>query len=274
MSEAIQAADLCFRWNEKPVVNGWSFTIQRGECTALIGPNGVGKTTLLRLLSGTLRPERGEVFYEGVPARSLSARAIARRVAVVPQDFHLPFTFTAQQVVEQGRTPFQRQFVFSTSGLSRSDRDIVESAMKRTGSWDLRERIFNELSGGERQRVRIALALAQTPEVMLLDEPLQNLDLGWQGEILGLIRDLSRTGITLIAAIHDLNLIQPSCFSSALLVHPVHGLLHGRLEDILEKRKLEDAFGTGLECITYGSDVRLVLPSSLTSADPNTKAVA
>jgi len=274
MSGAIEAVDLCFSWNEKAVVKAWSFKLYQGECAALVGPNGAGKTTLLRLLSGTLRQQRGEVFYDGVPARSLSPRSIARRVAVVPQDFHLPFSFTAAQVVEQGRTPFQRPFLFSGSALNRNDREIVESAMESTGSLELRDRVFNELSGGERQRVRIAMALAQTPEFMLLDEPLQNLDLGWQGEILSLIRDLSRKGVTVMAAIHDLNLVQSSCFSSALLVDPGEGLLHGSLKEVLEKTKLEKAFGTGLECIQHGSDVRLVLPASLASAKKKTEAMA
>ena len=274
MSSAIQAVGLAFGWSGRPVVNDWSYKLQGGQCAALVGPNGAGKTTLLRLLSATLRAQRGEVFYSGIPASSLSPRSIARRVAVVPQDFHLPFNFTAAQVVEQGRTPFQRRFVFSASALNRDDHEIVTSSMAKTGSLALRDRIFNELSGGERQRVRIAMALAQTPQVMLLDEPLQNLDLGWQGEILTLLRDLSRNGMTVIAAIHDLNLVQPSCFSSALLVHPSEGLIHGNLGEVLEKEKLEKAFGTGLECIEHGGQVRLVLPASLVSIANKVGAVA
>ena len=270
----LEARDLWFHWQQRPVVQGWSFQLQPGECAALVGPNGAGKTTLLRLLSGLLRPDHGDIFYGGIPARSLTARSVARHVAVVPQDFHLPFNFTAAQVVEQGRTPFQRQFLFATASLNRNDRAIVESALTRTGSLKLADRVFNELSGGERQRVRIAMALAQTPALMLLDEPLQNLDLGWQGEILTLIRDLSRTGVTVLAAIHDLNLVQQSCFTSALLVHPRHGLLHGALEDVLERKKLEDAFGTSLECIEHAGDVRFVLPSSLAHRRKATETVA
>lgn len=274
MRSAIQASNLWFGWGERQVLTGWSLTIEKGECAALVGPNGAGKTTLLRLLSGTLRPQRGEIFYNGVPARSLNAHSLARKIAVVPQDFHLPFSFTAAQVVEQGRTPFQRSFLFGGGILNRNDRQIVETALERTGSLNLRHRIFNELSGGERQRVRMAMALAQTPELMLLDEPLQNLDLGWQGEILALIRGLSRTGVTVIAAIHDLNLVQSSCFTSALLVHPQQGLLHGNLEEVLEKRKLEEAFGTALECISHSNGVRLVLPDTIVRAKNESEAVA
>jgi iron complex transport system ATP-binding protein len=262
-ASAIAAVNLQFGWGNRTVVKEWSLALSRGECAALVGPNGAGKTTLLRLLSGTLRPERGEVFYKGVPAQSLSGREIARRVAVVPQDFHLPFDFTAAQVVEQGRTPFRRRSLSGRELVKRSDKEIIEASMARTGSWELRDRIFNELSGGERQRVRIAMALAQTPELMLLDEPLQNLDLAWQGEILTLIYDLSQTGVTAIAAIHDLNLVQPSCFTSALLIDPKQGLLQGTLAEVLEQKKLENAFGTGLECVERAGGVRFVLPASV-----------
>ncbi len=274
MSSSIEAVNLRFGWDEKPVVKDWSFALRRGECAALVGPNGAGKTTLLRLLSGALQPECGDVFYEGVSGRAFSPRALARRIAVVPQQFYLPFEFTAEQVVEQGRAPFLRRFLFSAGALSRADREIAEAAMMQTGTLPLRGRIFNELSGGERQRVRIAMALAQQPGLMLLDEPLQNLDLGWQGEILSLIRELSRRGVTVIAAIHDLNLVQTSCFDSALLVDPQHGLLHGALSDVLEKKKLEGAFGTKLECVEHDGAVRLVLPACLGKARETPKAVA
>src|ERR1019366_7059881 len=126
------------------------------DCIALVGRNGVGKTTLLRLAAGTLTPESGDVRLKQSVLRSMKQREIAKLVAFVPQNVDLPFSFTAEQFVEQGRTPFLKMF----GGLGAADRKAMERAMGLTATWWLRFRVFNELSGGERQRVKIALGLA------------------------------------------------------------------------------------------------------------------
>ena len=158
-------------------------------------------------------------------------------VALVPQRFEVPFDFTVEQIVEQGRTPYLGLF----SGLGRQDRIAVERALDLTAVTSLRKRIFNELSGGERQRVKIALGLAQEPRLLLLDEPTQNLDLGRQLELLDSIRVLNDEGVTILAAMHDLQLI-PGAFSSVLLLGPNQEVRKGDPQDILRPEILERVF--------------------------------
>jgi len=166
------------------VLHDIDLTIKSGEMVALLGPNGCGKTTLLKLASGVLSPARGEVLLEEVGIRKLKRKQVAQKVAVVPQSFHIPFDFTVAEIVLLGRTPFVR----GLTGETREDRDVAENALKLVGIDGLRGRHFNDLSGGERQKVILAMALAQEPEVLLLDEPTAHLDINHQVEILELVR--------------------------------------------------------------------------------------
>ena len=214
-----------------------AFRIERGACTALIGPNGGGKTTMLRLAAGLIHPSAGKIYFEGEEVQTQSRRRIARQIALVPQHFEIPFSFTVEQIVEQGRTPY----IGLLGGLKARDRSAIERALEMTGISQLRHRIFNELSGGEKQRVKIALGLAQEPTLLLLDEPTQNLDFGWQMELIALIRRLHAQGVNIIAAVHDLALI-PGVFSSVLLISPHERLRIGPPNDILQPAVLERAF--------------------------------
>ena len=266
LNTIIETVDLSFGWENKLLIDHWNLRLSPGQCTALVGPNGAGKTTLLRLLGGLLKPSSGEIYYRDQLLHSLPPKTIAREIAIVPQDFHLPFDFTVQQVVEQGRTPFLNGFFINGRDLAECDHMIVESALAKTGTHVFRRRIFNELSGGERQRVRIAMALAQEPKLLLLDEPLQQLDLGWQGQVLELLRQLNQPGMTIVAAIHDLNLVQPSCFNSAMLISRPGSPIEGPLDQILTISNLERVFATALHCVRTEDDVRLLYPSSLATA--------
>jgi iron complex transport system ATP-binding protein len=169
----------------------------------LIGPNGSGKTTLLRILSGLLHPKRGHVYLDGRNIREFSRREIARRVAVVPQELVMPFAFSAYEMVMMGRTPHVRPIL----GAGPRDHQVVAEKMELTATLALAQRPFNELSGGEKQRVIIAMALAQEPDILLLDEPTVHLDINHQVEILELIKRLNRQeSLTVLATMHDLNL--------------------------------------------------------------------
>jgi iron complex transport system ATP-binding protein len=211
--------------------------VSNGACIALVGPNGIGKTTLLRLAAGTLSPGSGKVRLLGQPLERLKQSAIARSIALVPQNVDVPFAFTVEQIIEQGRTPFLRMF----GGLQAADRAAIEEAMDLTDTRSLRRRIFNQLSGGERQRVKIALGLAQQPQLLLLDEPTQHLDIGRQLEMADLIRSLSARGIAILASMHDLTLIEGT-FSSVWLLSSEDGLRQGTPDEILQPELLERAF--------------------------------
>lgn len=203
ISALLAAEDIWFAYYDVETLCGVSLRLAPGEIASLVGPNGSGKTTLLKVLSGILIPQRGRVMLDGTDLRRLSRRAIAQRIAVVPQEVHVPFTFTAEEIISMGRTPHVR----SWWGAGRADREVVQRVMAATHTEALAHRPFNELSGGEQQRVVIAMALAQEPRVLLLDEPTVHLDINHQIEILELLVRLNREeGLTVLATMHDLNM--------------------------------------------------------------------
>jgi iron complex transport system ATP-binding protein len=226
-----------FSYRHRQVIASAEFSIEAGACMALIGPNGGGKTTLLRLAAGLLQPSSGQILFEGAELRARSRRDVAQQIALVPQNLDVPFSFTVQQIVEQGRTPYLGLF----GGLNARDRIATERAVELTGIGPLQQRIFNELSGGERQRVKIALGLAQEPKLLLLDEPTQNLDFGRQMELIALIRQLHAEGVNILAAVHDLALISGT-FSTVLLISPHERFRIGSPELVLQPGILEQAF--------------------------------
>jgi len=193
---------------------GVSLAVPRGSFTGLLGPNGCGKTTLLKLLAGVLRPATGTVSLEGRTLADLPRRAAARHVAVVPQDTHPAFDYTALEIVLMGRHPHLRPMQLEGPG----DLAIAYEALQATGTERFAERPFTSLSGGERQRVVIASALAQQPDVLLLDEPTASLDLGYQLEVASLLTHLARErNVTMVMATHDLNQAASMCSALALL---------------------------------------------------------
>ena len=189
-------------YGDRPVLHQVSLAVEAGQVLGLIGPNGAGKTTLLRAIGGALSPSEGGVRLGEADLLRLTPAERARRVAVVPQGAHLPEGFTVGEVVLLGRSPHLPRF----GGERARDREIARQAMQRTATWDLADRWIGQLSGGVRQRVLIARALAQEPQVLLLDEATAHLDLKHQTAILDMARRLARAGLTVIAALHDLNL--------------------------------------------------------------------
>lgn len=237
MTSLVEFRKVSFAFHDREIFRALHADIEQQDCIALIGRNGAGKTTLLRLAAGALVPSEGDVRFDGRSLRLLSRRQIARSIAFVPQDVEIPFAMTVQQFVEQGRTPFLSLF----GGLSGADREYVERALLLTDTWKLRSRNFNQLSGGERQRVKIALGLAQQPRLLLLDEPLQHLDIGRQLEMIELIQSLRGQGIAILATMHDLNPIE-NAFSSVWMVCPGQPMLTGAPRDMLRPELLERAF--------------------------------
>ena len=186
-----------------PVVHDVSLSIVRGSVVSVLGPTGSGKTTLLQLLAGVLHPSSGVVRLDGADICAMSRAAIARRIAVVPQETHPAFEYTVLEMVLMGRYPHLRPFQIE----GPDDIRLAREALASTGTAALESRSFDTLSGGEKQRVVIAVALAQAADILLLDEPTASLDLAYQLEIAALVRRLNRErGVTLVLSTHDLNL--------------------------------------------------------------------
>ena len=187
----------------REVLSSVDLTLARGDLVALAGTNGSGKTTLLRLLTGVLQPDAGVVRFEGRPLADWRRLDLARRVAVLPQQLDLPVGFRVAELVEMGRAPHARRLFASTE----ADERAVARALADAGALDLADRFAEELSGGERQRLLVAMALAQEPDLLLLDEPTLHLDLAHQVALLAAIRRLrDQRGLTVLAVLHDLNL--------------------------------------------------------------------
>lgn len=214
MGAIIKLESACFSYPGREIFRELSLSLEEGEILALIGPNSSGKTTLLKLMDGLLQPQRGKVFLDGEELDRLSRSRVAKRVAVVPQETEVPFSFTVAEIVLMGRAPYLGRFGWET----RKDLDIAREAMALTDVAELEKRLFAELSQGEKQRVSMARALAQEPKVILLDEPASHLDINHQVEMHELIRRLNlEKNLTVLNISHDLNLAAEYSHRMALL---------------------------------------------------------
>jgi iron complex transport system ATP-binding protein len=200
----IQTRNLSFAYSSLPAVVDVSLALPRGAMGALIGANGSGKSTLIRLLAGLLEPAKGEVFFNGASLTNLHPRDRAKRIAYVPQSTSTVFPFTALEVVLTGRSPYSGRFRFE----SVHDEQIALAALAALDAAHLAARHITELSGGERQLVTVARALAQEPEVLLLDEPASALDLKHRTQLARALRRLrDERNITVLMITHDLMLL-------------------------------------------------------------------
>ena len=239
MNPLLAVSNLSFSYGRKRILDGVSFSIHKAGTVALLGANGAGKTTLLKICAGLLAHATGEIRFHGRPLSDYSRRDVAQKIALVPQEVQVSFHFTVQQLVEQGRTPHLPSLF---AGLRQSDKAVVKEAMDCADIGHLRNRSFNDLSGGERQRVKIALAIAQQPELLLLDEPTQHLDIGRQAEVFSVLRRLNESGVTIIAAVHDLESARAQ-FASGILLLPDSSALCGPIAGVLTPASIQEAFG-------------------------------
>ncbi len=200
---AVEATHLCCSYQHVPVIDRVSLSIKRGECFIIIGPNGSGKTTLMQMLSGIRKPGHGRVSILGRPLEGYRRKALARRIAIVPQGIPSEFPFTVFETVLQGRSPHTGPF-----GLEGpKDIEKARQAMEFTHVAHLGHRRMDQLSGGERQRVFIARAICQEPEILFLDEPTAALDLAYQVQVMDLLETLKEEkGKTIAMISHDINL--------------------------------------------------------------------
>ena len=215
--------------------------------TAVMGPNGCGKTTLLRCIGGLLKPTSGHVLVDGRQVNEYAPRELAQRLAFVRQHAQTDFDFSAFEIVLMGRNHYQRRL----QNESQADWDIVERCMRQTGTWHLRFSVPSQMSGGELQRVMIARALAQQTPILLMDEPVSNLDIAHQLEVMRLLR--AATDKTILIVIHDLNLALQFC-DRLLLLHDGKALYHGPIADGLTPDNIRSVYGVD----THISDRRII----------------
>jgi iron complex transport system ATP-binding protein len=261
---ALTATDLWFGYDARaPVVRGMSLTVPSDGVVGILGPNGSGKTTLLRLLAGTRQPQRGTIVFDGTSLSSHSRAELARRLAVVPQETHIAYDYTAGEVAMMGRYPHLAAFEIE----GPADHAIVDEAMGATGTAHLKARRFTTLSGGEKQRVIIAAALAQisatrgetAPRVLLLDEPTASLDLGYQLEVVAVLERLHREpALAIVMSTHDLNLAAAIC-RTVVLVRDGQVLASGTPADVLTKEHVRALYGVDADIVEHPSGRRLVV---------------
>lgn len=229
-----------FSYGSNLVLDGVDFEIRSGQFVGLLGPNGCGKTTLIGLISGTHKLQKGEIWIGGRPVGEISAREMARFLAVVPQFNSISFPFTSLEIVLMGRYPFKERF----GRFSREDIELCLRCMATTDTIQFSRRPANMLSGGERQRVILARALAQQPRVLILDEATSNLDIRHTISFMTTVRKLSQSnGITVISAMHDLNLAAMFC-DEVILMSNRKIRASGPTPDVLTEENIESVYET------------------------------
>lgn len=235
----IDLRSVSFRYRQDWVLQDVSLKIERGEFIGVIGPNGSGKSTLLKTLCRLLSPQKGEVLMDLVPLKEMNQGEIARKIAVVPQEAYSLFPFRVIEMVLMGRSPYLGHLMFEGA----KDLEIAKKAMDWTEILPIGERFIDELSGGERKRVFIARALAQEPEVILLDEPTANLDIHHQVDFLNLILNLNREkGLTIVMASHDLNIASEYC-DRLILLRGGRIYTMGPPREVITRENIEKVYG-------------------------------
>ncbi|TVQ24391.1 MAG: ABC transporter ATP-binding protein [Leptolyngbya sp. DLM2.Bin15] len=209
-------------YGQASIVQAVSLSLQQEEWLSIVGANGSGKSTLLKLISRILSPQEGAILLDGVDIHHLAPRVVARKMAILPQHQVIPRGITVQQLVSLGRSPYQRWWQW---GMTPDDRYHVRHALEQTGLQDFSDRPVESLSGGERQRAFLALALAQCPKVLLLDEPTTYLDIHYQLQLLDLLKSLNRRGLAIMTVLHDINLAARYSDRMAMVRHGrIHAL--------------------------------------------------
>jgi iron complex transport system ATP-binding protein len=200
----LEAQNLVGGYTTTPIIHGIDLALQQGEWLSLVGANGSGKSTLLKLLSRILQPQKGTVILDGKAIHTQPAQVVAQKLAILPQQQTIPAGLTVRQLVSLGRTPHQPWWQWE---LDREDRQKVDEAIVETGIEQFSDRLVENLSGGERQRAFLALALAQAPQVLLLDEPTTYLDIHYQLQLLELLKQLNQhQELSIVTVLHEVNL--------------------------------------------------------------------
>jgi iron complex transport system ATP-binding protein len=230
----------------------------KGRCIAIIGANGAGKSTLLRVLAALHSDYQGEIFLGGKNIREINRKEIARHIAILPQTMQAPPDTTVARLIDYGRFPYRGIF---SGGNPKEDREATEWAISVVNLEKFKDRQVNSLSGGERQRARIAMALAQRPEIILFDEPTTYLDISHQLEVMQIIRLINeKFGMTVIMVLHDIN--HALQYADEVIVLKDCKIFQGSPKEIINAEMLADVFGVKADIFTNSLGASVLFPIS------------
>ena len=260
---SIEVRDLRFSYGSGEVLRGVSFTAPSGQLTSVLGPNGVGKSTLFRCLLGLMKGYSGSITIDGADTRGMSARSLAKKVAYIPQSHYPSFNYSVFNMVLMGTT--SQVSILSSPG--EKQRKAAEEALERVGVVHLRDKGYTNISGGERQLVLIARALVQDARVLILDEPTANLDYGNQIRVMEQLRELTSQGYTVVQSTH--NPEQAFLFShNVVAMQEGKVLAEGPPVKVVTEELMESLYGADIKvCSLYDDRVRVCIPRSVTETE-------
>lgn len=235
----IKIKNLSFSYEEKKVLNHIDLAFTKKGLYGLLGPNGVGKSTLLKLIGNMLKPDEGEIFFDGKNIKEIPKKKLAQQIAYVPQQVNVQYAFSVKEILAMGRHPYHERF----EELKPYEYDLIRFAVEVTGLESHIQHRINELSSGEMQRVMIARALVQDTPIIILDEPISHLDIHYQKEIIMLLKKIAEEkDKIIITVLHDMNVGLNYCDE----IHLLHdqGVISGRPEEVLTCNQLEHVYKT------------------------------
>ena len=231
----LKVNNLRFSINKKEILKDISFDVQKGSFIGIIGPNGSGKSTLLKNIYRLYKPCSGEILLDNKKLSQMKDKDCAKEIAVLAQESNSQFDFTVEQIVKMGRYPYKSVF----EDYSKEDLKMVKDMLKKVGLDNYSDRSFSNLSGGEKQRTLIARALVQNTDFLILDEPTNHLDIGYQIQLMDLVKSLN---ITTLSAIHDMNLASMYC-DYLIVMKDGQIVTCGTVKEVITKEMLKEVFG-------------------------------
>lgn len=251
----MEVKNLSFSFDKRTIFENINFSIEKGDVLCILGPNGTGKTTLIKCLNGLYEVDSGEINVEGKNIKSLSFSEISRYIGYIPQS-HIPsFPFSVLEVVLMGRAPY----INLTESPRKEDKEIAINSLKTLGIEDLKDKEYTNLSGGERQLVFLARILTQQPDILILDEPTSHLDFGNQIKLLEIIDELAKTDLAIIMSSHYPDHTFLSSTKVAIMKDKKF-IDFGTPEDVVTEENLKTAYGIDVKLINFDDDRKICVP--------------